>query len=160
MRSSHLTKLMRSHSQGQRGFSLIELLIVVAIIGIIAAIAIPYLAQAQQASRGASAISSLRIISSSEASYKALNGTYADMTALSNVNLISDPGIRAGRKSNYDFAITLGDTTLGYDATLYYSAIATPSAEPARWTHYFVDASGVMRSELATPASVTSTPVD
>jgi prepilin-type N-terminal cleavage/methylation domain-containing protein len=151
---------MRLHSHSQRGFSLIELLIVVAIIGIIAAIAIPYLVQAQQSAHGASAISSLRIIASSEVSYRAVYGTFGDMTALSNANLISDPGIRAGRKGTYNFSIALGDTALGYDSTLYYSALATPAIQPARWLHYFVDASGVMRSSLGTTATVASTPLD
>ncbi|HEY0384588.1 MAG TPA: prepilin-type N-terminal cleavage/methylation domain-containing protein [Pyrinomonadaceae bacterium] len=150
---------MRSHPPTQRGFSLIELLIVVAIIGIIAAIAIPFMVQAQQSARSASAINSLRIISSGEASYRALNGTYGDMTALISINLISDPGIRAGRKSDYDFVITVGDAVLG-DATLYYKATATPATSPTRWVHYFVDASGVVRFEQAAPATVSSQPID
>jgi prepilin-type N-terminal cleavage/methylation domain-containing protein len=142
----------------QRGFSLIELLIVVAIVGIIAAITIPYLAQAKQSANGASAISSLRLIHSSEASYKASTGRYGDRAALSNAKFLSDPGLVAGSKSHYDFDVTAGDPVLG-DVTLYYKATATPSDNPARWQHYFIDATGVMRSNAGAPATVSSSPL-
>jgi hypothetical protein len=81
------------------------------------------------------------------------------MAALGSANLISDPNIKAGRKGDYSFEITVGDAVLG-DATLYYQATATPFNEPARWLHYFVDASGVLRSESGAPATTASAPLD
>lgn len=144
---------MKAQTHSQRGFSLIELLIVVAIIGIIAAITVTYLMQAKQAARGASAAHSMRLIHSCEASYHSSSGEYGSLTDLSNAKFLNDPDLRLGRKSGYTFTATPDAVTPSQN----YTAVASPEHDPSSsLQNYFVDATGVLRVNAGAPANATS----
>ncbi len=101
----------------QKGFSLIELLIVVAIILIIAAIAIPNLLRSRIAANEASAVGSERTIVTSEITYNTSYNTFASLAQLggtasqcgtpsSATSCMIDNSLAGGQKSGYNFAAT------------------------------------------------------
>ena len=93
----------------QRGFSLIELLIVVTVIGILAAVAVPNLLQSKAAANEASAIASVRTIVTAQIMHSATvgNGAYAaDLGGLEAAGLI-DSVLASGVKDGYNF-VTVG----------------------------------------------------
>jgi len=135
----------------QRGFSLIELLIVVAIILIIASIAIPNLLRARMNANEAAAVQAVRTINTAQISYNstyptvgyaatlaALGGTSCAPPASTSACLI-DTQLASGTKTGYTFTVT-GVT--GSPAATYQviAAPITPNQTGVRYFCSFADA--------------------
>jgi len=159
----------------QKGFSLIELLIVVAIILIIAAIAIPNLLRSRMAANEASAVGSIRTINTAAISFNSLYGdgfpsTLAQVgttgtAAVSCANAeYLDSLLTTGTKSGYTFAMVAGQTkvatvpagcTAGFSDG--YVTTATPVTVGTTGQRAFCsDASGVIRYNATGVAAQTS----
>ena len=140
--------------RSKKGFTLVEIMIVVAIIVLLAAIAIPNLLRARLSANEATAIAAMRTLSTAMESYRAAQSPPAYPSAMTALNASNPPyidSVLAGRnKSGYSFS----DPTPGGNT---YGIIATPqTANVTGVRHFFVDQSGVVR----VGDDVTGTPIE
>ena len=158
----------------QRGFSLIELLIVVTIILVIAAVAIPNLLRSKMSANEASAIASMRTIVTSEIIYSTTYtvGFSGNLPSLSDGGTASncvppavpastsacliDSALASGTKNGYLFTYVPGP---GGGVTSSYTLNADPVSTASGQRHFYTDATHVLRVNSTVVASASDPPL-
>lgn len=155
----------------QKGFSLIELLIVVAIILIIAAIAIPNLLRARMQANEASAASSIHAINTAEISYSTTFSGIGYSVALADLgdggtspcpgtataSCYLDTSLASGTKSGYVFTYTQDSTST---PSLHYTVLVDPVSRGTTGQRSFYSSdSNLTRYNTGITASSTDSPL-
>ena len=151
------------------GFSLIELLIVVAIILIIAAIAIPNFMKSKMAANQASAVESLRMIDTAEVTYSSTYNVGFSLTLAylgpstatvpnSQAAALIDETLATGFKSGYALVYSAAPVDASGRINAY-TVTGTPMSTATGSTYYFTDQTGVIRQNSTAVAGSTDSSI-
>jgi prepilin-type N-terminal cleavage/methylation domain-containing protein len=162
---------MKKQSRGEKGFSLVELLVVVGIILIIAAIAIPNLLASRMAANESAAVGATRTLNTALLNYSSQCpqiGFPTDLTALgpgagdcTGMGAVDETlgGSANPTRGGYTFTYApISTMTAGYNDR--YTINADPVSQDTGTRHFFTDYSGVIRYNSTSSASANDNVVD
>jgi type IV pilus assembly protein PilA len=147
----------------RKGFTLVEIMIVVAIIMLLAAIAVPNLLRARLASNEAAAIAALKALSTAAQTYRATHRGYPEELS----GLVDgvpppyiDSGLASGKKQGYEFTFA-GTDDDGSGNLQGFAATAVPVAVGTTGNRrFFIDTSGVIRFNPTEDATSADDPIE
>lgn len=148
-----------------RGFSLIELLIVVAIILIIAAIAIPNLLRSRIAANEAAAVNQIRTLNTVETTFAIAHPEcgYATLSDLASSGMLDNEYLASGVKSGYRYDIhpTGGSSTCSPSSTpnTFHQITAEPLSAETGTRYFLSDPSGIIRARVGGSAQPSDPPI-
>ncbi|MDD5069165.1 MAG: prepilin-type N-terminal cleavage/methylation domain-containing protein [Candidatus Omnitrophica bacterium] len=134
----------------RKGFTLVEIMIVVAIIALLAAIAIPNLLRARVSANEAAAAAAMHTIAAAQIQYRASNPTYASLGTLGNATPpYIDSRLAGGSKQGYNF-------TSGFSTGANFWAAGEPQDNTAAHTFYIDEDGVICRSSNTSVSAETS----